>query len=106
MQPLQMQFIDGLMQNRFLPERYYSWHGDTEFVWRVVVFFSRQLPLCCTAVVHSRTNHMLQPHQSRYVLALYASFDDVTTTSAACVCVHVVHNCVLGGRELPGPSGG
>ena len=42
---------------------------------------------------------MLQPHQSRYILALYASFGDVTTTSAA--CVHAVHNCVLGGRELP-----
>ena len=61
-------------------------------------FFSRQLPLCCTAVVHSRTNHMLQPHWSRYLLALYASFDDVTTTSVT--CVHAVHNCVLGGREL------
>ena len=41
---------------------------------------------------------MLQSHQSRYILQLYASFDDVTTSSAA--CVHVVHNCVLGGREL------
>ena len=42
---------------------------------------------------------MLQSHQSRYILQLYASFDDVTTTSVT--CVHAVHNCVLGGRELP-----